>query len=130
MGEFVEEHQNQIAHTTGFRFLRTSKLHKADEFSSVFAFRRVLRGQIFNLHYSPNTLGTPRLGVVVAKKLAKHAVSRNLIKRLAREHFRHAQANLPDLDLVIRLANAPAAYSRQALHDDLNLLFEKVRTRA
>ncbi len=34
------------------------------------------------------TQACPQLGLVVPKRLAKHAVRRNLIKRLAREHFR------------------------------------------
>ena len=55
----------------GFR--GAHRLHKTDEFSSVFAFRRALRGRYYMLHYRPNGLDTARLGVVVAKKLAKRA---------------------------------------------------------
>ena len=93
----------EVANTTGFGFGSSLRLHKTDEFSSVFAFRRVLRGRHFALHYSPNSAGTPRLGLVVAKKLAKRAVQRNLVKRLGRDVFRHAQASLPSYDLVLRL---------------------------
>ena len=64
----------------------------------------MLRGRHFALHYSPNSAGTPRLGLVVAKKLAKRAVQRNLVKRLGRDVFRHAQASLPSYDLVLRLS--------------------------
>lgn len=44
-----------------------------------------------------------RLGLVIPKRNAKRAVHRNLVKRLAREAFRHARAELPPFDLVLRL---------------------------
>jgi putative membrane protein insertion efficiency factor/ribonuclease P protein component len=78
-------------------------LHKTDEYSSVFAFRRALRGRFYMVHYRPNGLDTARLGVVVAKKLAKRANVRNLVKRIAREIFRRQRAALPAMDLVVRL---------------------------
>ena len=43
----------------------------------------------------------------MAKKLARRAVQRNLLKRLAREAFRHAHGSLPSYDLVLRLARPP-----------------------
>ena len=77
----------------GFR--SAHRLHKTDEYSSVFAFRRALRGRFYMVHYRPNSLDTARLGVVVAKKLAKRANVRNLVKRIAREIFRRQRAELP-----------------------------------
>ena len=44
-----------------------------------------------------------RLGLVVPKRNAKRAVHRNLVKRLAREAFRHVCSQLPAYDLVLRL---------------------------
>jgi ribonuclease P protein component len=41
-----------------------------------------------------------RLGLVVAKKHARHAVQRNRLKRLLRESFRHHLVALKDLDIV------------------------------
>ena len=69
------------------------------------------------LHYRPNGLDTARLGVVAAKKLARRANVRNLVKRIARENFRCLRASLPALDLVVRL-NAPVASATRA---ELNL---------
>ena len=46
---------------------------------------------------------TARLGLVVPKRNAKRAVHRNLVKRLAREAFRHVCTQLPAHDLVLRL---------------------------
>lgn len=95
------------------------RLHKTDEYSSVFAFRRVLRGRWFNLHYCPNTLGHARIGLVVAKKLARRAVQRNLVKRIGRDVFRHAQAGLPAHDLVLRLSAKLDTVTRRMMRDDM-----------
>ena len=54
------------------------------------------------LYQRPNALGHARLGVVVAKRLAPRAVTRNMIKRLAREIFR--KSVLPGVDCIIRLS--------------------------
>jgi ribonuclease P protein component len=51
----------------------------------------------------PNTLDYVRLGIVVSKKVARHAVSRNYIKRVIREVFRlHCQSKR-SLDIVVRI---------------------------
>ena len=96
-----------------FRFSIASRLRKAADYATVFSSRRVLHGRYFALHFNPvdadSALGGvggrrgPRLGLVVAKRLARRAVLRNLIKRLARESFRLAQWQLPPMDLVLRL---------------------------
>lgn len=80
------------------------RLREAREFAVVFDHRRVLRGERFNLHYRPNGSDSARLGLVVAKKLAKRAVWRNAIKRVGREAFRLTRTTLPPLDLILRLA--------------------------
>jgi ribonuclease P protein component len=52
-----------------------------------------------------NERGSPRLGLVVAKKHLRLAVDRNRIKRLCRESFRKRQADFADLDLIILSRN-------------------------
>lgn len=54
------------------------------------------------LYTRPNQLPNARLGVVVAKKLAPRAVTRNTIKRVSRELFRNSA--LPPIDCLVRLA--------------------------
>lgn len=77
------------------------------------------RGRWFNLHYCPNTLGHARIGLVVAKKLARRAVQRNLVKRIGRDVFRHAQAGLPAHDLVLRLSAKLDTVTRRMMRDDM-----------
>jgi len=105
---------------SSFRFRPASRLLSGKEYTAVFANRRVLRGGPFELYYRPLTAlaasagteipampapspQTARLGLVVPKRNAKRAVHRNLVKRLAREAFRHVCSQLPPYDLVLRL---------------------------
>ena len=81
---------------------RHRRIVKTDEFSSVFRLRPASRTEHFALYQKPNALGNARLGVVVAKRLAPRAVTRNMIKRLAREIFR--KSVLPGVDCIIRLS--------------------------
>ncbi|HEY8084287.1 MAG TPA: ribonuclease P protein component [Methylophilaceae bacterium] len=85
------------------RFFSRYKLSKTDEFSSVFSFRRRVNGKYLAVHYMPNTVDYVRLGIVVSKKIARHAVSRNYIKRAIREVFR-LNCQVPrSLDIVVRV---------------------------
>ena len=84
---------------------RHKRIVKTDDFSSVFRLRPMHRTEHFVLYMRPNVLGHARLGIVVAKRLAPRSVTRNLIKRLAREVFRHAA--LGAVDCIIRLSQAP-----------------------
>ena len=54
------------------------------------------------LYTRPTELPHARLGVVVAKRFAPRAATRNTIKRVTRELFR--QSALPPVDCVVRLA--------------------------
>jgi ribonuclease P protein component len=83
-------------------FARARRIVKTDEFSSVFRLRPAQKSAHFVLYIRPNQLPNARLGVVVAKKLAPRAVTRNTIKRVSRELFRNSA--LPSIDCLVRLA--------------------------
>ena len=85
------------------RFTKQAKLIKTDEFSSVFNFRKRISTQYLAIHYQPNTQQHARLGLVVGKKTAKLAVSRNYMRRVLREFFRVQQHEISHVDLVIRV---------------------------
>jgi len=90
---------------------RHRRIVKTDEFSSVFRLRPVYRTENFVLYARPNSLGHARLGIVVAKRFAPRAVTRNLVKRLTREIFR--KSGLAAADCIVRLSR-PLAPKRQA----------------
>ena len=68
-----------------------------------------------------NDLTHSRLGMIINKRTTPTSVKRNLIKRIVREAFRHAQ--LGGLDTVV-LARPPANNdTRKQLRENLTLLF-------
>lgn len=99
-------HASLSDHVAGYGFPGRYKLIKTDEFSSVFSFRRRFFGERLAMHYTPNTLGYPRMGIIVGKKTARHAVSRNYIRRVLREWFRHQRDQIGAYDLVIRVGKS------------------------
>jgi ribonuclease P protein component len=56
----------------------------------------------FTFYLGNRDAGLARLGMLVTRKHASHAVDRNRIKRCIREAFRHEQALLGSLDVLVR----------------------------
>ncbi len=83
-------------------FPKAARLLKTDEYSSVFRLRPWRRSPHFVLYGKP-TGNEARLGLVIGKKFAPRAVTRNLIKRLARDIFRLRRAELGGWDIMLRL---------------------------
>jgi ribonuclease P protein component len=82
------------------------------------------------LHYRFRRQGeNARLGVVVAKRLVRRAVDRNLLRRLARENFRKVRTGLDSRDLVLRLVLNPGDLGRLALGKEIGTLLDRMRIR-
>lgn len=81
------------------------------------------------LYTRQNQLPNARLGIVVAKRFAPRAVTRNTIKRVTRELFR--LTSLPSIDCVVRLSRpvnskdgpATTAKLKAELRQELTRLF-------
>jgi ribonuclease P protein component len=112
-------------------FARCHRLTRTDEFSSVFGFRRVIRGKLLTLHYRPRPAGEngARLGLVIAKKFLRRAVDRNQVKRIVREQFRCVRRDLPAFDVVARLTVKSARIDRKLLADEVVALLERLPPR-
>lgn len=65
------------------------------------------RAARFSVYRLPNSSGYPRLALIVPKRLAPRAVTRNRVRRLIREAFRLHQTRLGALDCVVRMVQAP-----------------------
>lgn len=109
-------------------FARRYRLTKTDEYSSVFGFRKAIRGTWLMLHYQPRPAGQvePRLGLVVGKKLLKRAVDRNRLKRVVRERFRLRRSALPVCDLIVRLAVKPRPFDGKLIAEDFSGLLDRL----
>jgi ribonuclease P protein component len=113
-------------------YARARRIVKTDEFSSVFRLRPVQRTAHFVLYVRNNELPHARLGVVAAKRLAPRAVTRNAVKRAARELFRLTP--LPAIDCIVRLSKpintkkdpATSVSLKTLLRTELTRLFASV----
>lgn len=85
----------------GARFPRCARLTGRNAFAHVFAQPVKSSDRYFTVLARPNALGYPRLGLAISRKVAKSAVARNRLKRIARESFRHHQTWLGSLDCVV-----------------------------
>jgi ribonuclease P protein component len=88
------------------RLRRTQRLGAVDV-SAALKSRPLRRKRYLTLYARANQLNYARLALIVPKKFAAHAVTRNRIRRLAREAFRLRQAELEGLDCVVRLTQPP-----------------------
>ena len=114
-------------------FPKAARLLKTDEFSSVFRLRPWRRSPHFVLYGKPSG-NEARLGLVIGKKQAPRAVTRNLVKRLAREAFRLRRTQLNGFDILVRLhakidrKAMPSASSpplRALISSELETLFDR-----
>lgn len=102
-----------------------ARLHSPVEFAAALKGRRLARGALFILTKA-TTPADPdcdraRLGLIIAKRFAARAVTRNAIKRVVRESFRHCQARLPAAEYVVRLHSRVAAVSLTELKRETRL---------
>jgi ribonuclease P protein component len=87
-------------------FPATARLHRPSEYALALKGKRVARGALLVVttpRQAPDQATRARLGLIVAKRFAARAVTRNTIKRVIRETFRRKQHELPGRDLVFRL---------------------------
>lgn len=104
-------------------FPTAARLHRPTEFSAALSGRRVARGVYFvvtakALISSEQPNAAPpiaRLGLIMAKRFAQHASTRNALKRVVREAFRSSRLSLPAADYVVRLNKRIEAISLTAL---------------
>ncbi len=111
-----------------FSFLQRRKsttLTASPEFERVYRNGSVYRGRLFSVHALPNTIGEPRLGLSVSKKVGT-AVKRNKVRRRLKEVFRTSAKRLPDnLDFVISARPAAAEASFEELNEEFSRLVRR-----
>jgi ribonuclease P protein component len=80
-----------------------TRLHRPEEFAAVLKMRPSARGKFLTISWLPSQTNPARLGLVVGKRQAPLAVTRNAVKRVIREAFRLERTQLKLGDYVIRL---------------------------
>jgi len=98
-----------------YGFPETLRIKTAGEYDYVFASPCRVANRCFTALARPNQQAHPRLGLIISKRCAKSAVQRNRLKRLIRESFRHSQAGLAGLDIVVIGKQAAVSKTNQEL---------------
>ena len=103
---------------------RAVRLRKNSEFQRVKQQGHSIMSPLLILAWMPNDVARTRVGFVVSKRIAKHAVDRNSMKRLLSEAMRGLLPGLPGgLDIVVSARQkANTANSRILEQDILTLL--------
>ena len=100
-----------MAPASGYARLR---LRRGVDFKAVHATRQARRGELISVHWGPNQLGHPRIGITVSARVGG-SVQRNLVRRRLRDVVRPALAGSDrsvDIVVVARPAAATAAFAQ------------------
>ncbi len=84
----------------------------------------VVSNKWFVVYVRPNEGKASRLGIIVSKKIAPNAASRNFAKRLVREGFRRSFPRECALDVIVRVRRL---VGRAAANEVSGALFQLLR---
>lgn len=105
------------------------KLRTKEDYTKVFTNAQIKKHQAsLMLLARPNNQLYPRLGLAIAKKHAKRAVDRSIIKRIIRESFRNNIQSLPALDIVFISKFGVNNLNKRKLRIISDTFFEKLKT--
>lgn len=113
----------------------SARLHRPSEYALALRGKRVARGALFVVntprHSASSTQDSARLGLIIPKRLAAKAVTRNTIKRVIREAFRLQRPHLTPKDIVFRLHSKVPSLSlnqlRRLVRLEVDELLSKVQ---
>jgi ribonuclease P protein component len=106
---------------------RRMRLTDSSEFERAYRRGTAYRGKLFSVHAFPNTVGNPRLGLSVSRKVG-NAVVRNRIRRRIKEIFRGAFGEVTsDVDLVVSARPAAAEAGFEELEGEFYRAVRKLR---
>lgn len=109
-----------LAGTEDERLLPEHKLRRRADFLRCYRTGRRVHGSLATLHFVPNQLEHPRIGITASRKVGR-AVVRQKLKRRVREVYRRwsQRSELPPVDLVVHLRPAAAQAPFPALRGEL-----------
>ena len=106
-----------------------NKLTRPDEFRAALAAECRVSSRNFLVRALANSRSVARLGLIASRKAAPRSVDRNRGKRLAREAFRAARADLPAVDIVFQQKNNLRKMSNPLIRSELDRLLRDVAAR-
>lgn len=106
-----------------FGFSREKRLRPAE-------FKQPMTAKAYAHHllalYHKNTK-TTKLGVSISKRKVPLSVTRNRLKRLVKESFRHHQHQLPPCHIIVVATKSTNKASQQEIMQCLNTLWKKIK---
>ena len=112
---------------------RAFRLYKKRDIQKVYKATLTSGTRFFYLRALPNRLNQPRLAVIIGKKVAKKAVVRNRLRRLAHQAFQELMADptflakVRQYDLLLTIHRDPEApYSLDRVKPELEACFAKL----
>lgn len=108
------------------QFQKNQRLLTKADFQSVFDNAIKINQRHLLLLFKKNLLSPGRLGIIVSKRVAKKAVTRNRIKRTIRESFRLWQEKIKGFDIVIIARQQCDVVDNKKLREGLELLWQKL----
>ena len=107
---------------------RAVRLRKSEDFQRVRQQGRSVTSRLLILAWSPNDVAQLRIGFVVSKRISKHAVERNYLKRLLGEAVRGFLPGLPaGTDIVLSARNPASAANLHVLEQDIRTLLQRAK---
>jgi len=111
------------------RFSKDCRLLDAASFGRVFEKATRSHDKWFTVLCRKNELDKSRLGLAISKKQCKKATARNRLKRIIRESFRHHQAALEGLDIVVMNKMSAAHERNDTLVESLEKHWQQCRSK-
>lgn len=103
------------------RFERRERLLQSRDYTGVFSAPLCKSSdQYITVLAKSNHRQYPRLGLAITKKKIKNAVTRNRVKRIVRESFRHHKEHIKGLDIVVLSQSQAAAVPNEVLFNSLH----------
>ena len=106
-------------------FSQADRIRKRSEYQHVYQNGRKVASRSFTLFHLENALGRPRLGITATRRMGP-AVQRNRAKRLLREWFRGAKAELPPGDFVVNAREGMQRMSVEQLARELKMALRRL----
>lgn len=107
---------------------RALRLRKNSDFQRVRQQGRSVTSRLLILAWTPNDEARVCVGFVISKRISKHAVTRNYIKRLLGEAIRPVLADLPTgLDIVFSARGQILGADLSTLRQDMSTLLRRAR---
>ena len=106
-------------------YSRQHRFTQRGAFGPVIRGSRKVRGQLSLLHVLPGKPGVSRFGLALTRRNLPLSVTRNRVKRLAREIFRRHAARHAGLDIVVMLRGRLPEGGEAMFREELAALLDK-----